>query len=293
MKHGILGAGGVGGVIGSILGDAGEEVILIVRPGTANHFPPELSLNSKYGHITARTTVVEALHEPLDVLWIAVKATQLDSALREIPDDTKVSTVVPLLNGVDHVQVLRDRFGHDEVVPATIAGEMERTAPGKYVHPSPFLRMNLAASGRERLARPVEQFKRFGMECNFIDNEQTLLWSKMVFLAPFALSSTAADKPVGGVLSDPSRKKLLEDCIAEACEAARANGAEVHSELPMKLLSSSPPEMRSSMQKDVAAGRAPELDAIAGPILRSAEAHGFHANATQRLVAEIKRRLKT
>jgi len=47
------------------------------------------------------------------------------------------------------------------------------------------------------------------------------------------------------------------------------------------------------MQKDVAAGRAPELDAIAGPILRSAEAHGFHANATQRLVAEIKRRLKT
>ena len=55
--------------------------------------------------------------------------------------------VVPLLNGVDHIEVLRQRFGADRVVPATIAVEAERVAPGQFVQRSPFVRLNLAASG--------------------------------------------------------------------------------------------------------------------------------------------------
>jgi 2-dehydropantoate 2-reductase len=292
VKHAILGAGGVGGVIGAILANAGEDVTFIVRPGTAANYPKQVSLDSHFGKASGMVNVAESLDGPTDVLWITVKATQLQSALAGITQHASVKAVVPLLNGVDHVSVLRQRFGHDQVIPATIAGEMERTAPGRYVHRSPFLRLNVASSGKPALDGVIENFRNFGLDCKYIDNEQTLLWGKMVFLAPFALSTSAAALPIGDVLFDPNRHRLLDDCIRETAEAGRANGAQLDADSTIKMVAGAPAGMRSSMQKDVEAGRPPELDAIAGPILRTAKAHGFHANATQQLVDEIERRVR-
>lgn len=292
MKHAFLGAGGVGGTLAAILGNAGEDVTLIVRPGSTDQYPQTVALESYYGKASGPCAVSESLSEAVDVLWVTVKATQLADSLLSIPAHPSVKAVVPLLNGTEHVSVLRERFGHDRVFPATIAGEMERTAPGHYVHSSPFLRLNTASAGSPLLDSTMEQFRRFGLDCKYIDNEQTLLWGKMVFLAPFALSTTAADKNVGGILSDPVRRKLMEDCVRETAEAGRANGAELDAEGTIKMMGGAPGGMRSSMQKDVDAGRPPELDAIAGPILRTAKAHGFHARATQALVSEIQQRLK-
>ena len=292
MRHAFLGAGGVGGALGAILASAGEDVKLIVRPGTAGNYPQTVALESYYGKASGTCTVAESLSEPVDVLWVTVKATQLADAIREIPSHLSVKAVVPLLNGTEHVSVLRERFGHERVIPATIAGEMEKTAPGKYAHTSPFLRLNTASAGSPLLDSTMEHFRRFGLDCKYIDNEQTLLWGKMVFLAPFALSTTAANMNVGGVLSDPERRKRMDDCVRETAEAGRAHGAELDAETTIKMMAGAPGSMRSSMQKDVDAGRPPELDAIAGPILRTAKAHGFHANATQALVNEIQQRLK-
>ena len=56
--------------------------------------------------------------------------------------------IVPLLNGVDHVEVLRAHFGRDRVLPATIAVEAEKIAPGRFVQRSPFVNLNLAASAK-------------------------------------------------------------------------------------------------------------------------------------------------
>jgi 2-dehydropantoate 2-reductase len=292
VRHAILGAGGVGGVIGAILANAGEDVTLVVRPGTARGYPKQISLDSHFGNASGVVNVAESLSAPTDVLWLTVKATQLELALAEVPQNVSLKAVVPLLNGTEHVGLLRNRFGHDRVIPATIAGEMERTAPGNYVHRSPFLRLNVSSDGKGVLNGCIEKFKNFGVECKYIDNEQTLLWGKMVFLAPFALSTSAAAQAIGAVLSDPERRRRMEDCIRETAEAGRANGAELDADATIKMMGSAPAGMRSSMQKDVEAGRSPELDAIAGPILRTAKAHGFHANATQRLVDEIRRRLK-
>jgi len=291
VRHAILGPGGVGGTIGAILANAGETVTLIVRPGTAEEYPPQLTLDSTLGKVSGPVRVAESVAEPVDVLWITVKATQLDDSISSIVPERVMQAVVPLLNGIDHVAVLRRRFGHDRVIPATIAGEMERVAPGKTVHPSPFLRLNIASSGRLVLQQAVDEFIRFGIECKFFDNEATLLWSKLVILGPFALSTTAADGPIATVLADPIRRKLMEDCVREACAAANAAGAGLDPEVSIRLLANTPPNMRSSMQKDVKAGRPPELDAIAGPILRSAEAHGVAAPATAKLVEEVEQRV--
>src|SRR5215467_14029591 len=129
MQHGILGSGGIGGLIGAALGHAGEQVTLIVRPEALSRQPRTLSLDSRFGKFTVPITVAAEASSPLDVLWITVKATQLQSALDSIPAGAHIGSVVPLLNGIDHIQVLRKRFGHDHVVPATIAVESERTAP--------------------------------------------------------------------------------------------------------------------------------------------------------------------
>src|ERR1700682_1702717 len=186
MQHGILGAGGVGGLIGALLARAGEPVTLIVRPEAVDRHPRELSLESGLGKFSVPVSVRTTADRPLDVLWITVKAPQLQPALDRIPEGARIGAVVPLLNGIDHVQVLRARFGHDGVVPATISVESERTAPGELVHRSPFVRLHVAASGRQRLESSVQEFRRFGLDCKFVDDEVTLLWSKLVLLAPLA-----------------------------------------------------------------------------------------------------------
>lgn len=291
MHHGILGAGGVGGLIGAVLAKAGESVTLIVRPEALDQHPRNLSLESAFGKFSVPVSVSATADRPLDVLWITVKAPQLKPALDRIPEGARIGAVVPLLNGIDHVQVLRARFGHDGVVPATISVETERTAPGKIVHRSPFVRLNLAASGRERLETSVQEFSRFGFDCKFVDDEMTLLWSKLALLAPVALSTTAANSPIGGVVAEATRKAKLEACVREACAVGIASGAVLDANTVITAIESLPPMMRSSMQKDVDAGRPAELDAIAGPILRGAEAHGLDATATRELVEAIGKRL--
>jgi 2-dehydropantoate 2-reductase len=141
MRHGILGPGGVGGLIAAVLADAGEDVMLIVRPGTESLYPREISLESPFGGLRAAESIAASPPKQLDLLWVTVKATQLAAALETISKTLSVNAVVPLLNGIDHVALLRGRFGDEAVMPATIAVESERTAPGKIVHRSPFIRL--------------------------------------------------------------------------------------------------------------------------------------------------------
>lgn len=291
MHHTILGAGGVGGLIGSVLARSGEQVTLLVRPETATQQPRHLSLESKFGTFTVPVGVSAKLAAPTDILWITVKGTQLEPALKQIANGSPIGHVVPLLNGIDHIPLLRERFGRDQVIPATIAVESERTGPGKIVHRSPFVRLNAAASGRASLEPVMELFSRFGFECKFIENESTLLWSKLAFLAPVALSTTAAGLPIGGVLGDPEGKVRLEACVREACAVANAGGADLNADAITAAVNTLPAGMRSSMQKDVEAGRLPELDAIAGPIMRGAARHHLQATATGELVEAIRKKI--
>jgi 2-dehydropantoate 2-reductase len=93
------------------------------------------------------------------------------------------------------------------------------------------------------------------------------------------------------VIGDPARKARLEDCVHEACAVANASGATLDPDIVLGNVGRLPPQMRSSMQKDVAAERPPELDAIAGPILRGGKKHGLNTPATRGLVDEILARL--
>ena len=291
MKHAVLGAGGVGGFVGAVLGKAGAEVTVLLRQESFAAHPDSLELTSPLGNATTRVTRATRLDHPVDVLWVTPKATQLESALHAVPDAGLVHVAVPLLNGIDHVALLRTRLRGTEVVPGTIAGELERVAPGRIVHRSQFARFGFAGQGRDLLERPAATLERFGCTVSWVVDEATLLWRKLVMLAPFALTTSAARKTIGEVRDDPGWRERLEGAAAEACAIALADGAGVETATVIEALHAFPAPMRSSMQKDLAAGRPPELDAIAGPIVRGGARHGIDVPYTKGLVAELAKRV--
>lgn len=289
IKHAILGAGGVGGVMAAFLAHLGDSVTLIVRPESVASYPAEIQLESPFGNF--RVPVAhDATVPPVDVLWITVKATQLDAALKAIPRPDTAQTVVPLLNGIDHLALLRATYGKQRVIAATIAGEMERVSPGHFVHRTPFLFLNISSAGRNLLGHTTDGLQKIGIECRFFDDEPTLMWSKIVFLAPIALATTASGLSVGGVRDDSAWRNLWQSCVREACAVATAEGAKVNPDAVLERMSKAPAAMRSSMQKDVDRGNAPELDAIAGPILRGGIRHRIPTPATEKLAATVEKR---
>jgi 2-dehydropantoate 2-reductase len=289
LNHAVLGAGGIGGLIGACLARSGDPVTLIVRRESLSQYPKQLRLDSPFGNVVVDVSTAAEV-PPVDVLWITVKATQLEPSLAAITNPAAVKAIVPLLNGVDHLPLLRAKYGNEKIIAATIAVESERVAPGHIVHRSPFARLNISSAGRALLEGTVAQLQRTGFECLFIDHEPTLMWSKLVFLAAFALSTTAADKTTGEILADPKWRDLGFSAIREASAVANAEGAKIDAEAVIAGVLKMPGNMRSSMQKDVEQGKTPELDAIAGPIIRGAKRHGIEVPATTKLVAAVEQK---
>jgi 2-dehydropantoate 2-reductase len=291
MKHAILGAGGVGGLMAAALVRTGEEVTLVLRPETYLRHPERIKLESPLGNFDVPVARAMEMNEFFDVVWLTVKATQLDAATETLQSAGDCfGIIVPLLNGVDHVARLRELFGDDHVVPATISVESERVTPGHIVHRSPFVRLALAANGKPKLEEVARKLTEFGFTCEFVDDEKTLLWRKLVFLAPLALTSSASGKTTGGMREDPTWHERLRAIVKEAGAVARAEGAKVDVDATLAKMETLPPGMKSSMQKDVDAGRSPELEAIGGPILRGGEKHGIATPVTLQLMEMIQAR---
>src|SRR6058998_2976425 len=245
MEHAVLGAGAIGGLVGTAVASLGEGVTVLVRPERLPGYPANLSVERPSGAITALAKVAATLPNPVDVLWIATKTYQLRTALQAVQSLPRC--IVPLLNGVDHVEVLRAHFGRDRVLPATIAVEAERIAPGRFVQRSPFVNLNLPASGEQVLGAIVARLRDLEFTCRFVENEQTLLWSKLCFLGPFALATSASGKNNGEIQADPEWKNKLYASVAEAAAVANASGAEIDPEKLHAVFEGSPATMRASM----------------------------------------------
>ena len=283
MRHAVLGAGGIGGLIAAALARSGNPVLLLLREETLATYTGRITVESAaLGDFDVDIPAALTLDREVDVLWIAIKATQLERALDLAPPErVGNATVIPLMNGLDHVELLRGRYR--TVVAGAIRVESERVSPSRISQPSPFLRVELA--GVDAVA---DELRAAGIECRVREDERSLLWDKLAFLAPVALATTALDAPLGDVRDD----KRFIACRAETIAVARAAGATIDEGALSTLQANAPPEMRSSMQKDVERGLAPELDAIAGPVLRGSERHQIAAPATEELVQLVEKRVE-
>src|SRR5260370_17341973 len=101
MKHAILGAGAIGGLVGTALASLGEDVTVVIRPENLAAYPKSLTLERPQGSISAPAKAAEALTEPVDALWLATKTYQLQTALNPLPP--LPTHLVPFLNPCHHV----------------------------------------------------------------------------------------------------------------------------------------------------------------------------------------------
>jgi 2-dehydropantoate 2-reductase len=292
----VLGPGGVGGLLAGLLARRGDQVTCLAPPATAAHLAAHgLELRSPaLGDARVRVEAASRLEHPVDVLFVTVKATQLAAAVEAVPAGALGDgLVVPFLNGIDHVAWLRQRYPPDQVVAGTIRVESTRVGPGVIEHASPFAVVELAAatSPRDRRDRVEELAARLaetGLDVTVRDDEAATMWSKLAVLAPIALVTTWAAAPFG-----EARAGHWDEVVAVAHEivaAATADEVELDPAAVVALLARVPDGMRSSMQKDAAAGRPIELDAIGGTILRAAGRAGTNAPVTARLVAGLRER---
>ena len=294
MRIAVLGPGGVGGLLAGALERAGSEVIVIAQTSTAAVISEHgLRVDSvTLGRFVAHPRAVERLEEPVDVLLVATKAAGLRPALERIAVDPKL--VLPLLNGLDHIAVLRERFAPGSVLAGSIRVEADRPEAGVVVHTSPFLLVNMAsadpAAGGE--VRSLAQLlSDAGVPSKVLASEAQVMWSKLVRLNALACMTSAYDKLLGEIRSTPELRADLVRAIEEACAVARAEGADdVDPVTALAELDRAHATLGSSMQRDIAAGRTPELDAIPGSVLRAAARHGLQCPTIERLVAMIAER---
>lgn len=289
----VLGPGGVGGLLAALLARRGDQVTCLAPPATAAHLAGHgLELRSPaLGDARVAVEAASRLEHPVDAVLVTVKAAQLEAAVDAVPAGSLGDgLVVPFLNGIDHVAWLRGRYPPDQVVAGTIRVESTRVGPGVIEHASPFAVVELAVgkTPRERVEELGARLAGTGLDVTVRDDEATTLWSKLAVLAPIALVTTWAEAPFG-----EARAGHWEEAVAVASEivaAATADGVELDEQAIVGLLERVPDGMRSSMQKDAAAGRPIELDAIGGTILRAADRAGTEAPVTARLVAGLRER---
>jgi 2-dehydropantoate 2-reductase len=284
----VLGPGGVGGFLAAALAHADVDVTVVGREPTVERIAADgIHLTSVHvGEFTARPAATAQLDDAVDVLVIATKATGLDAALPRIR--SQPTLVVPLLNGLDHMQRLRERFA--TVAAGTIRIESDRREPGVIVQTSPAVRVELASDdprlhpALERLAGTLEAA---GVHALVGPGEAQILWSKLVRLTALACTTSASDRPIGFIRTDPEWRRALEACVQEAAAVANADGAQLDPAGPLAELEAAHAELGSSMRRDIAAGREPELDAIAGSVLRAGRRHGIECPMIERLSAAI------
>jgi len=297
----VLGPGGVGGLVAAALartaaapGASAGEVLVVARDSTARTIAEHgIRVSSVLlGDFSARPRAAERLEEEVDALIVATKAAGLASALERIEGAPPL--VLPLLNGLDHLQVLRERFGRGPVVAGTIRVEADRPEPGVVVHTSRFLRVDIASSEATiagAMRALAERLTQAGVPARVGDSEAQVMWSKLVRLNALACTTSAFDLPLGPIRSTPELRAELLGAIEEGCAVARAEGAEIPPGDPLGELSAAHDTLGSSMQRDIAAGREPELDAIPGAVLRAGGRHGIACPTIERLVQRIEARL--
>ena len=269
MTVAVLGLGGIGGMLAARTGALGvgtEGTVEAIRAG---------GLTLVHGRQTtvAHPEVVTRLDRPVSLLVVAVKAYSLDAALERVdPGSLEGAVVLPLLNGLEHVEVLRERLG--AVVAAGSIGAVEAFSPepGFVVQRSSGATITAASDelGREALEGVLAPLTVAGIEVVVTDGERAVLWEKAARLAVLAAAAIASGRAVGDLRDDPAWKRRLEAALVEACAVAAADEVELDAAAQWSIVEHLPASLVPSAARDASVGRPTELDAITGSVVRAA-----------------------
>jgi 2-dehydropantoate 2-reductase len=192
--------------------------------------------------------------------------------------------VIPLLNGIEHMQSIRSGLPDSAVVAGSVSlieAYLER--PGRVVQTTPALALTLAV---EAEAATAELLRSAGAEVRINGSEAQVLWEKLARQAPVAAATVIAQRPVGELRHDPAWRPRLEKAVAEGCAIAAREGVSLSQEAQWRIIDAMPPQLTSSTARDVAAGRPSELDAITGAAVRAGRRLGVPTPMLEQLLSE-------
>lgn len=273
----VLGPGAVGGALAVRLANAGIRTICVTHPEAAGIIALSgIVVETPKGTVSARMEASERLALPVTLLLVTVKAPMLDEALERVePDVVSDGVVVPLLNGLEHMEVLRRRFD-GRVAAGTISHyQSYRVGRVQIVEstPDPVITMASESLPRGDVERVAEVLRTAGIDVSVGQSEKRVLWHKLARIAALAAATSASRRTVGELRADPDWHARLEHALVETCRVAEADGVPVGFAEQWKIIERMAAETTTSAARDVAAGRRSELDAIVGSVLRVAERH--------------------
>jgi 2-dehydropantoate 2-reductase len=278
MRFLVVGAGATGGYFGGRLLEAGRDVTFLVRPGRAERLAATgLVLTSPAGDASLSpppTVLASDLRDAFDVVILSCKAYDLDAAIESVaPAVGPATAVVPLLNGMRHLDVLDARFGPGRVLGGSCFISARLDDAGRVVHVSDIHRLAFG----ERSGGPSPRVDAIaaamaGVKFEAAASDRIVLemWEKWVFLASLAGITCLTRSAVGDVVAAGGADlaaALLEECRSVAAAAG-------HSPRPESLraalgrLTDPDSAVTASMLGDVERRGRTEADHILGDLLR-------------------------
>jgi len=287
MRILILGAGGIGGYFGARLIEAGGDVTFLVRPRRAAQLAANgLMVKSPFGDakLPARTIARGDEGGPYDLVLLAAKAYDLASAIDAIAPAVGPGTaVVPVLNGIAHLDALDARFGPGRVLGGLCHIAVTLTPEGDVQHLNRLHALTVGertACESRRCQQLVDLLGKSAAVGRVSENVMLELWEKFAFLATLAGMTCLMRASVGAIVATDQGEALTLEMLSECNAVAGAAGFEPRAEATQRagaLLTERGSGFTASMLRDIERGGPTEADHIVGDMLRRARASGVAA----------------
>jgi len=281
MRILIMGSGGIGGYYGARLLKAGHDVVFTARGAHLEAMQARgLEIRERDG--SSEILPVTAVRFPLDaggtfdLILVAVKAYDLPEAAQAIaPVVGPETTVVPLQNGVDSVDVLREVIDVERILAGTTVLSATIVAPGVIERLSATTSATIGEPFgpiSARVQKIVRALHAAGLtDCIATDDPQRALWEKFMFLAPLASLNSATGLPTVHIRSVPEGLETILARQREIRAVGQAEGVNLPDESAEKverMVMGLTDRHTTSMQRDFAAGKRVELETLAGSVVR-------------------------
>ncbi|NPT44152.1 2-dehydropantoate 2-reductase [Paraburkholderia sp. 1N] len=277
MRILVVGAGAVGGYFGGRLAAAGQDVTFLVRPGRAEKLQRDgLVINSARGNLTlheVKTILAGVGAEPFDLVLLSCKAFSLDDAIDSFAPLVGESTLIlPMLNGMRHIDVLKEKFGASRVlggqcvIAATLSPEQHILHLNE-THAITFGELDGGTS--ERVEAIADAMAGANFDAVISDKILLRMWEKWVFLATLAAGTCLMRGSVGDILAAPDGKHIIENLLGECRGVAENNGFTMGPDFDARATQTlfTPSPLTASMMRDVENHSHTEADHILGDLI--------------------------
>jgi 2-dehydropantoate 2-reductase len=282
----ILGAGAIGGYVGGRLHQSGADVTFLVRPARQQAIARDgLVIKSTKGDVTqtVKTVLKGSEGGPYDIVLLTSKAYDLDSAIEAIaPAVGPNTTVVPLLNGMRHLDVLDAKFGKDKVVGGLARVGVAMSGDGTIHHTSPFAAISFGERGGKEPRASLKELdaavKKSGVDGGLNANIEQDLWDKWIMLCSLAATNCLMRGSSGDVLEAEEGRAIVLETVDECRKVAAAAGHDPGDkgiETIRGFLTVKGSRFTASMLHDLEKGNMVEADHIVGDMIARAKKAGI------------------